>query len=77
MILGLSLHAIAYAPVLGRPLILWAGLSTLLLLLLTATVAGLNRRGIHTIPLVWHFRLAYLTIILALAHGILGLLLYL
>jgi hypothetical protein len=76
MILGLSLQAIAYTPILGRPLILWAGLTTLILLISTATVGALNMRGITTIPLVWHFRLAKLTILLALAHGILGLLLY-
>jgi len=77
MVLGHSLQVVAYTLILGRPLILWAGLFTLVLLLLTATVAGLNRRGIHRIRMVWHFRLAYVTIIFALAHGILGLLIYL
>ena len=77
MILGLSLEAVAFAPILGRPLIMWGGLSTLVLLLLTGMVAGLNRKGIHTVPRIWHFRLAYLTILLVLVHGIIGMLLYL
>ena len=76
MILGLSLQAVAFAPILGRPLIMWGGLFTLLLLLLTGMVAGLNRKGIHTVPMIWHFRLAYLTILLVLVHGIIGMLLY-
>jgi uncharacterized membrane protein len=76
MILALSLQAIAFHPILGRPLIVWGGVFTLLILLLTATVAGLNRKGIHTIPIIWHYRLAYLTLLLALVHGIIGILLY-
>ncbi|MDD5111258.1 MAG: hypothetical protein PHG85_01785 [Candidatus Altiarchaeota archaeon] len=70
------LESITYYPVLGKPLILYGGIATLLSLLATAAVAMLNKRGIRTIPFQWHHRIALLTLTLALIHGTLGLLAY-
>jgi hypothetical protein len=36
-------------------------------------VGALNYRGIQIIPFKWHPRLAVITIIVAILHGILGL----
>lgn len=60
--------------ILGKPLIMYGGLLTLLLFLATAAIAGLNRKGITRFPIVWHYRLAYLAILLGLLHGLLGVL---
>jgi len=62
---------IAYFLILGKPLIFYFGAFALLSLLFTALIAVLNKKGIQAIPFKWHFRMAKITIILALAHGIL------
>ncbi|WP_321506044.1 hypothetical protein [uncultured Methanoregula sp.] len=67
---------ITYAPILGKPLILYLGVLTLLGFLITASVAIMNLRGIHTIPFRWHMRCAAVSIALALVHGSLGILAY-
>jgi hypothetical protein len=67
---------ITYAPVFGKPLILYLGILTLTAFLVTASIAILNRRGIHTIPFKWHPRCAVLAISLAIVHGGLGILAY-
>jgi hypothetical protein len=72
----LAAAEIVYYPILGLPVIFWLGLITLLLFIITATIAVLNRRGIHTIPIRWHFILARFAIILGLIHSILYLLLF-
>ena len=64
---------IALTLFLGKPLIMYGGISTLTLLLFTATVGALNYKGKTIIPFRWHPRLAILTITFALLHGILGL----
>jgi len=72
------LEYITYYPIFGKPLIMYLGIFTLLSLLITASIAILNIRfRIFTIPFYWHPRMAALTILLALIHGILGLLSYL
>jgi len=65
---------ITYFLIFGKPLIMYLGILTLLAFLLTASIAVLNRRGIHTIPFRWHPRCAATAIVLALIHGILGVL---
>lgn len=67
---------IAYTFVFGKPLVMYGGILTMLLLLSTATVGFLNFKGIHIIPFKWHPRLALTTIIIAVIHAILGLSLY-
>jgi hypothetical protein len=53
-------HALAYHPIAGYPLILWPGI---VLLPATAAPGGRNRRGSHRISLRWHFRPAWITLI--------------
>ncbi len=67
---------IAFTLFLGKPLIMYGGLLTFLLMLSTASVAVLNHRGIHIIPFKWHPRLALITILLATIHAIFGLSIY-
>jgi hypothetical protein len=70
------LTEISYFMIFGRPLIMYLGIVTLLMFLLTASIAILNMKGIVTLPFVWHPRLAVLSICLALVHGMLGILAY-
>lgn len=69
-------HNLAYTLFLGKPLIMYGGLLTFLLLLFTATVGALNFKGITIIPFKWHPRLAIATISVAIIHAILGLSIY-
>lgn len=71
------LQEITYYLIFDKPLILYLGILTLLSLLVTASIAVLNKKGIRVIPFRWHAACAALTILLALIHGILGLLAYL
>jgi hypothetical protein len=70
------LNEITYYPVFGFPLILYGGVMTFTFLVLTSLIMFLNLRGITKIPVVWHHRMALLTLILALVHGSLGILAY-
>jgi len=70
------LEGISYYPIFGLPLIVYLGLSTLILMIFTASIAIMNRRGIHRIPFLWHPRMAKVTITIALIHGTLALLVY-
>jgi len=70
------LEAVSYAPILGKPLILYLGVLTLTGFLFTASIAILNHKGIRTIPFRWHIRVAAISIGLAVVHGTLGILAY-
>ena len=63
---------IAYFQILGKPFILYVGVLTLSLLLLTASISIMNRRGINKIPFKWHSRVAFVTIAVAIIHAIIG-----
>jgi hypothetical protein len=67
---------ITYAPIFGKPLIMYLGILTLSSFLFTASIAILNFRGIRKLPFVWHPRFAALSIFLAIIHGSLGILAY-
>ena len=71
------LAKIAYFLIFGKPLVFYLGILALLLLLTTAAIGFFNMRGVHTVPLKWHFRMAGATIVLALLHGILAMSAYL
>ena len=71
------IHNLALTLIFGKPAVLYGGMITLLMLLLTATVGILNSKGISVIPFKWHPRLAAITIIVAIIHGLLGLSIYL
>lgn len=65
---------ISYFLILGRPLIMYTGILTLIAFLFTALVGILNRRGTQIIPFKWHPRLAIISLSLAIIHGAMGLL---
>lgn len=67
---------ITYFPVFGKPLILYLGILTLLAFLLTASIPVMNKKGIRVIPSRWHPLCAGCAILLALVHGVLGMLAY-
>lgn len=64
---------IALTLFLGKPLVMYGGILTLLLLIFTAIVGALNFKGIHVIPFKWHPKIAVITIVIALIHGLFGL----
>jgi len=70
------IHTLALTMFLGKPLVMYGGIFTFLLLLFTATVGFLNFKGIAIIPFKWHPRLALTTIIVAIVHGLFGLSVY-
>ncbi len=72
----MALEFISQYIILGKPLMFYLGISTLALLVLTATIGFLNFRGKGGIPFAWHPRLAAAAIILAIVHGALGVLAY-
>ena len=55
----------------------WTGIVTFTCLLLTVLIVILNKKGIHTIPITWHFIFGWICIILAAFHAFLGLSVYL
>ena len=67
---------ITYFPIFGKPLILYLGILTLLAILFTAAIAIMNKKGIRTISFRWHPVCAGCAILLALVHGLLGILAY-
>lgn len=71
------IRTIGYTMILGKPLILWGGVVTLICLLITAGISILNNRGNHKIPFQWHPRMAKVTIVLGILHGVMGLASYL
>ncbi|MFA6363841.1 hypothetical protein [Methanoregula sp.] len=70
------LQEISFYLIFGKPLIMYLGLLTLAVFLFTALIAIMNRRGIHTIPFVWHPRFAVFSIACAVVHGMLGVLMF-
>lgn len=64
---------IALTLFLGKPLVMYGGLTTFFLLIFTAMVGALNYRGIRVIPFKLHPYLALITIIAATMHGLMGL----
>jgi len=63
--------SIAGYMIFGIPLAMYLGIITLICLLFAATISTLNKRKIRTIPMKWHPRMAYITIVFGLAHGVL------
>ena len=67
---------ITYFPIFGKPLIMYLGILTLLAFLVTAAIGVMTLKGIRTVPFRWHTRCAACAILLALVHGLLGILAY-
>jgi cytochrome b561 len=68
---------IAFFPILGKPLIMWGGLSSLLVMLLAVAVPTLQKRWPKYFNYRTHVVLARIAVALALLHGGLGLLTFL
>lgn len=62
---------IAYTDILGIPAIAWGGIVTFLLLAATLALGYLSMHG-HGKLIKTHILLAYVTLIAALFHGLLG-----
>ena len=63
---------VTYYLIFGIPFIVYLGIVTILMFIITALIALLRRKGKIKISVYWHYRLAYISIILALIHGFLG-----
>ncbi|MBD3193839.1 MAG: hypothetical protein GF317_02210 [Candidatus Lokiarchaeota archaeon] len=74
---GLSFQELSYYSIFGLPLIVYLGLITLGLFLGTAALPILKQKNIVNTSVKWHIWLAYVAIVFALIHSILGLLIYL
>jgi hypothetical protein len=67
---------ITYYLIFGIPFIVYLGVVTIFMFIITASLALLKRKGKIKISINWHYRLAYISIILGLIHGFLGILAY-
>jgi len=74
---GSSVQELSYYSIFGLPLIVYLGLIALVFFLATATLPILKRKNIVKASVKWHIWLAYVAIVFALIHSILGLLIYL
>ena len=70
------LQEITYYLIFGIPFIVYLGIITIVMFIITALIALLKRKNKIKISIKWHFRLAYISIILALIHGFLGIMAY-
>ncbi len=67
---------VIYFQILGKPLIMYMGILTLLAFLFTASIAIATKKGIKFIAFKWHRRMAYVSIGLAVFHGLMGILIH-
>lgn len=72
----LMISQIALTQFLGKPLIMYGGILTLLLLLFTASIAIMMKKRIKYVPFKYHPIMARITIAVALIHALLGLSIY-
>lgn len=70
------LNEISYMMVFGKPLIMYVGITTILLLITTASAGMLVMKGSSRITMKQHVWLARITLVIAAFHGILGVLAY-
>jgi len=70
------LENITYYSISGKPLIMYVGILALCSFLVTAMIAVINRKKNSQILFRLHPWMAVFSIILALIHGILGILIY-
>ena len=71
------LTEISYYLIFDLPMILYLGIIVFLMIIFTAFIAILRKKGKTKISVIWHYRLAYITIFLGILHGLLGILAYL
>jgi len=65
-------EGITYYMIFRIPFIVYLGIVTFILFLITGLIAYLRRKEKTKIPVQWHFRFAYLSIVLGFLHLILG-----
>jgi len=70
------LSSLAYYPIMGKPLILYLGIITLLSFIITAIIGLMIYKG-RKIPFKIHPTMAGLSLILGITHGTLALSIYL
>jgi hypothetical protein len=70
------LKSIAYYLIFGKPIIMYLGILTISSFLFTAYIGMANMRGNNKIPLKWHFRMAKISIAMAIIHGALAISIY-
>lgn len=70
------LQEITYYLIFGIPFVVYLGIITIVIFVLTALLALLKRKGKIKISIQWHYRLAFLSIILGIIHGFLGVIAY-
>lgn len=63
---------ITYYLINGIPFIVYLGIITIIMFIITASFALLKRKGKIKMSINWHYRLAYISIVLGLIHGFLG-----
>jgi hypothetical protein len=66
-----------FYPLFGLPLIIWGGMFTFLIFALVAYIGWQNSKGVNKPPLITfqaHKIIALIALILALFHGLLGIL---
>jgi len=71
------LTQITFFPILGLPLIVWGGIFTLLLFIISAYIGWQNSKGVNKPPIItfqMHKILAIIALISSIFHGLLGLL---
>lgn len=68
---------LAYNQILGKPMMFWGGIILGIFFLITFLIPVLNKRKITKIPMKLHFVFAWITLILALFHGIIGVFIFL
>jgi hypothetical protein len=71
-----TLADVAYTTFLGKPLIFYLGLATYALFLATAVLVSVRRKK-RRLPLKAHRGMAIVAVVLATAHGLLSLSVYL
>lgn len=69
-------EGITYYLICNIPFIVYLGIVTFILFLMTGLIAYLRRKGKTKVPVQWHFRLAYLSFALGSIHLILGVFAY-
>ncbi|MBU0671082.1 hypothetical protein KKF29_02890 [Patescibacteria group bacterium] len=65
---------ITYYEILGKPLIMYLGIITLLCFFFTASISVAFKKNIKFVPFKWHPIMAKISLTLACLHGLLGVL---
>ncbi len=70
------LEQITYYQIFGKPLNFYLGLLALVGFTFAALISFLNKKGIRKIPFKWHSKVAAVSLVLGIIHGILAILVY-